>query len=80
MINRDYEKMSWHELTAEAKRRKLDPRLTTIKGIEGAGERDRQKIIEQLTIRDQNRNSRMAFYISITALIISLLSLIKQFC
>ncbi len=78
-FSKDYEGMTWKELTDEARKRGLDPRLTSIKGMEGAAERDMQKIIEQLTIRDQARSNRIAFYISIIALIISILSLMKQF-
>ncbi len=76
--SQDYEKMSWKELTDEARKRGLDPRLTSIKLMEGAAERDMQRIIEQLTIRDQARNNRIAFYISIIALIVSILSLVKK--
>jgi len=75
---KDYEKMSWKELTNEAKKRGLDSRLTTVKGMEGGAERDMQKIIEQLTVRDQNRNNVMVFYISIFALLLSLLSILIQ--
>ncbi len=75
---KDYEKMSWKELTNEARKRGLDPRLTSIKFMEGAAERDMQKIIEQLTIRDQARSNKVAFYISIIALIVSILSLVKK--
>ena len=45
--------MSWNELVTEAKRQKLDPHLYSIKGIEGAGERDRIEIIRQLNDLDQ---------------------------
>lgn len=78
LFSKDYDKMSWKELTNEAKRRGLDPRLTTFKGMEGAADNDMQKIIEQLSVRDQARTSRIAIYVSIIALVISLLSLIKQ--
>jgi hypothetical protein len=77
--SKDYEKLSWKELTREARRRGLDPRLTTIKGMEGAAERDMQEIIEQLTIRDQNRNNKLAFYISIVALLLGIFSIFLQF-
>lgn len=39
--------MDWNKLVAEAKRQKLDPRLYSFKGVEGAGERDRIEIIRQ---------------------------------
>lgn len=57
--NKNYEDMNWRELTAVARKRRLDPRLSTFKGEEGAWERDRVEIIRQLNILDQqgNRNS-----------------------
>lgn len=78
LFGQDYESMNWKELTDEARKRGLDPRLTSIKGMEGVAERDMQKIIEQLTIRDQAHNNKVAFIISIIALIVSILSLIKR--
>ena len=48
-----YKDMDWNELVAEAKRQKLDPRLYSFKGVEGAGERDRIEIIHQLNDLDQ---------------------------
>ena len=77
-FGQDYESMNWEELTDEARKRGLDPRLTSIKFMEGAAERDIQKIIEQLTIRDQARSNKVAFIISMIALIVSILSLIKK--
>ena len=50
-----YKDMDWNELITEAKRQKLDPRLYSFKGVEGAGERDRIEIIRQLNDLDQQK-------------------------
>ena len=49
----NYKDMDWNKLVAEAKRQKLDPRLYSFKGVEGAGECDRIEIIRQLNDLDQ---------------------------
>lgn len=49
----NYQDMNWNELVAEAKRQKLNPRLYSFKGTEGAGERDRIEIIRQLNDLNQ---------------------------
>jgi len=49
----NYKDMDWNKLVVEAKRQKLDSRLYSFKGIEGAGERDRIEIIRQLYDLDQ---------------------------
>ena len=51
--SKNYKDMDWNELVVKAKRQKLDPRLYSIKGVEGAGERDRVEIIRQLNDLDQ---------------------------
>lgn len=54
---RNYKDMDWNKLVAEAKRQKLDPRLYSFKGVEGAGERDRIEIIRQLNDLDQQNKA-----------------------
>ena len=49
----NYKDMDWNELVTEAKKQKLNPRLYSFKGVEGAGERDRIEIIRQLNDLDQ---------------------------
>ena len=52
----NYKDMNWDELIAEARRQRLNPRLYSFKGIEGAGERDRIEIIRQLNdLNQQNK-------------------------
>lgn len=68
--------MGWNELIAEGRKRGLDQRLFSIKGMEGAGERDRIEIIRQLNLLDQQQNFRNAMLIAIISLAISILSLI----
>jgi hypothetical protein len=74
---KDYRNMNWQELTKEAQKNKLDPRLTTFKGEEGAGERDTQKIIEQLSAKDNGIYARWGIIIAVLALIVSIISLLK---
>ena len=54
---RNYENMGWNELVVEVKKQKLDQRLYSFKGVEGAGERDRIEIIRQLN--DLNQQGRL---------------------
>lgn len=68
--------MNWKELIAEGKKRGLDRRLFTTKGIEGAGERDRIEIIHQLNLLDQQKDSRDAKLIALISLMISAIALI----
>lgn len=74
--HKNYQDMNWKELVAEGKKRGLDRRLFSIKGMEGAGERDYIEIIRQLNLLDQQKDSRDAKLIALIALIISVLSLI----
>lgn len=78
--SRNYEDMDWSELSGEAKRRKLSPRLCSLKGVEGAGERDRVEIIRQLNDLDQQGRSNKAFLISLISLAVSITSLLVSLC
>ncbi len=70
--------MSWKELVVEGKKRGLDIRLLSYKGMEGAGERDRIEIIRQLNLLDQQKDSRDAKLIALISLIISAIALIRS--
>jgi len=74
--HKNYKNMDWNEVVTEGKKRGLDRRLFSIKGMEGAGERDRIEIIHQLNLLDQQQNFRNAMLIALISLAISILSLI----
>ncbi len=77
ITGKNYYGMSWAKLSAEARKYKLDPRLTTIKLMEGAGEKDRAKIIEQLSVKDSLKVSRIGIWLSIIAILVSVIALFK---
>lgn len=68
--------MNWKELVAEGRKKGLDRRLFSFKGVEGAGERDRIEIIRQLNSLDQQKDSKDAKLIALISLAISVLALI----
>lgn len=72
----NYKDMDWNKLVAKAKKQKLDPRLYSFKGVEGAGERDRIEVIRELNNIDQQERFNKALQISLILLAVSATALL----
>lgn len=70
-----YYDMEWKELVAEAHKLRLDPRLTSMKMAEGAGERDRMEIIKHLTMRDTEQSSHMTLLLTALGVVIGIIAI-----